>query len=284
MHVRRLAGDLRFDRGSIRARDLAIETDRTKLVTSISYSGPRETAARHLAQCRAPVAAGDRPIFPPARDYQARACRRRESARDARCAEHGRQRRLVCGHGARAAGRSLRQRAEEPRRAARRARRRHGADSQSTPSGRRGSPGRPTSRGRSARRRSISNSPVRMSRASAIRPRTSARRACMSPDSLHARLSALRRQRRRIRRHRDDARDLPFLDAVAAVVVSPRRYVSKLSTCGGCPIGSRCRSSKPQAAGNYTFEAQGRDWTGTRNARRFDRRGGALRVGHAARH
>ncbi len=42
MTVRRLAGDLRFDRGSIRARDLAIETDRTKLVTSIGYSGPQE--------------------------------------------------------------------------------------------------------------------------------------------------------------------------------------------------------------------------------------------------
>ena len=40
MNVRRLAGDLRFDRGSIRARDVAIETDRTKLVTAISYSGP----------------------------------------------------------------------------------------------------------------------------------------------------------------------------------------------------------------------------------------------------
>ena len=38
--VRRLAGDLRFDRGSISARDIAIETDRTKLATAISYSGP----------------------------------------------------------------------------------------------------------------------------------------------------------------------------------------------------------------------------------------------------
>jgi hypothetical protein len=42
MHLRRLAGDLRVDRGSIRARDMAIETDRTKLVTAISYSGPQE--------------------------------------------------------------------------------------------------------------------------------------------------------------------------------------------------------------------------------------------------
>jgi hypothetical protein len=42
MTVRRLAGDLRFDRGSIRARDLAIETDRSKLVAAISYSGPQE--------------------------------------------------------------------------------------------------------------------------------------------------------------------------------------------------------------------------------------------------
>ncbi|HUP40633.1 MAG TPA: translocation/assembly module TamB domain-containing protein, partial [Vicinamibacterales bacterium] len=42
MAVRRLAGDFRFDRGSIRARDLAIETDRSKLVTAISYSGPQE--------------------------------------------------------------------------------------------------------------------------------------------------------------------------------------------------------------------------------------------------
>ena len=42
MRVRRLAGDLRFDRGSVSARDLAIETDRTKLVTSVSYTGPQE--------------------------------------------------------------------------------------------------------------------------------------------------------------------------------------------------------------------------------------------------
>ena len=40
--LRRLAGDLRFDRGSILARDLAIETDRSKLTTSISYTGPKE--------------------------------------------------------------------------------------------------------------------------------------------------------------------------------------------------------------------------------------------------
>lgn len=42
MHVRRLTGDLRFDRGSVRARDVAIETDRSKLVAAISYSGPEE--------------------------------------------------------------------------------------------------------------------------------------------------------------------------------------------------------------------------------------------------
>jgi autotransporter translocation and assembly factor TamB len=42
MAVRRLAGDLRFDRGSIHARDLAIETDRSKLVAAINYSGPQE--------------------------------------------------------------------------------------------------------------------------------------------------------------------------------------------------------------------------------------------------
>ena len=42
MTIHRLTGDLRFDRGSIRARDMAIETDRTKLVTSISYAGPQD--------------------------------------------------------------------------------------------------------------------------------------------------------------------------------------------------------------------------------------------------
>ena len=42
MTVRRLAGDLRFESGSIRARNFAIETDRTKLVTSVSYAGPQE--------------------------------------------------------------------------------------------------------------------------------------------------------------------------------------------------------------------------------------------------
>ena len=42
MDVRRLAGELRFDRGSVRARDLAIETDRSRLATTISYSGPQQ--------------------------------------------------------------------------------------------------------------------------------------------------------------------------------------------------------------------------------------------------
>ena len=40
MNVRGLTADLRFDRGLIRARDVAIETDRTRLVTSVSYGGP----------------------------------------------------------------------------------------------------------------------------------------------------------------------------------------------------------------------------------------------------
>jgi hypothetical protein len=40
--LRSLAADLRFDRGSIHARDVALETDRSKLVTTITYSGPRE--------------------------------------------------------------------------------------------------------------------------------------------------------------------------------------------------------------------------------------------------
>ena len=39
-NVRSLAGDLRFDRGSIVARNLAIDTDRTSLVTTLSYTGP----------------------------------------------------------------------------------------------------------------------------------------------------------------------------------------------------------------------------------------------------
>jgi uncharacterized protein involved in outer membrane biogenesis len=42
MNVRRLKGDLRFDRGSIVARDIAIETDRTDLVTTVTYTGPNE--------------------------------------------------------------------------------------------------------------------------------------------------------------------------------------------------------------------------------------------------
>ena len=42
MNLRKLAGDLRFDRGSIVARDLTIETDRTDLVTTVSYTGPDE--------------------------------------------------------------------------------------------------------------------------------------------------------------------------------------------------------------------------------------------------
>ena len=38
-HVRKLAGDLRFDRGSIAARGLTIDTDRSNLVTTVNYSG-----------------------------------------------------------------------------------------------------------------------------------------------------------------------------------------------------------------------------------------------------
>jgi hypothetical protein len=44
--IRTLAGDLRFDRGAIAAQQVAIETDRSKLLTSVSYSGPD---ARQLA-------------------------------------------------------------------------------------------------------------------------------------------------------------------------------------------------------------------------------------------
>jgi len=42
MTLRRLAGDLRFDRGSIVARDFAITTDRSNLAGAISYAGPQE--------------------------------------------------------------------------------------------------------------------------------------------------------------------------------------------------------------------------------------------------
>jgi len=42
LRLRKLAGDLRFDRGSIAARGLAVETDRTSLVTTINYSGPKD--------------------------------------------------------------------------------------------------------------------------------------------------------------------------------------------------------------------------------------------------
>jgi TamB, inner membrane protein subunit of TAM complex len=42
MTLRRLVGDLRFDRGSIVARDLKIQTDRTDLVTTLTYTGPNE--------------------------------------------------------------------------------------------------------------------------------------------------------------------------------------------------------------------------------------------------
>jgi uncharacterized protein involved in outer membrane biogenesis len=41
-NVRSLVGNLRFDRGTIVARDLAIETDRSKLTTMVSYLGPSE--------------------------------------------------------------------------------------------------------------------------------------------------------------------------------------------------------------------------------------------------
>lgn len=40
--IRKLSGDLRFDRGSIAARDLRIETDRSNLATTLSYSGPED--------------------------------------------------------------------------------------------------------------------------------------------------------------------------------------------------------------------------------------------------
>jgi TamB, inner membrane protein subunit of TAM complex len=40
--LRKLEGHLRFDRGSIVARDLVIQTDRTNLVTTVTYTGPQD--------------------------------------------------------------------------------------------------------------------------------------------------------------------------------------------------------------------------------------------------
>ena len=57
MTLRRLAGDLRFDRGSIRARDLAIETDRYEAGHRDQLQRSGGAAARHPARCRAPGSA-----------------------------------------------------------------------------------------------------------------------------------------------------------------------------------------------------------------------------------
>ncbi len=130
MKVRRLAGDLRFDRGSIRARDLAIETDRTKYGDGHHLQWAAGAAARASARCRATVAARDRPVFPTARQNQPRARGYGEGERHARRTQHGRRGHIVCGYCARTARRSFRRRHEKPRRAARREQRRHGAHSQ----------------------------------------------------------------------------------------------------------------------------------------------------------
>ena len=42
MNVRNLVGDLRFDRGSIDARGVKVQTDRSAVVTTIRYAGPQE--------------------------------------------------------------------------------------------------------------------------------------------------------------------------------------------------------------------------------------------------
>ena len=95
--------------------------------------------------------------------------------------------------------------------------------------------------------------------------------------------AALRRQRRRVWRERDDARDVPFRHAVAAAVVSARRHVPE---------------SRHAAAARSTLDAEARDagrrqlyvrgsgarLDAARHARRLDGRGRALRAGHAARH
>ena len=53
MNIRKLAGDLRFDRGSIVARALTVQTDRTDLVTTVSYTGAAERVLDvHLAADR----------------------------------------------------------------------------------------------------------------------------------------------------------------------------------------------------------------------------------------
>ena len=128
-------------------------------------------------------------------------------------------------------GRSFRRRLEEPRRAARRERRRHGAHSQPRrmEDARHGAgrlhvdvqPGRDRFQVCRAARRGLWLPRGERARAGRVSSPSTRRRSRGTGPA------AFRRERRSLWRHGDDARRVPLLDAVAAAVVSPRRHVSR---------------------------------------------------------
>ncbi len=129
--VRSLAGDLRFDRGSIAVRNLAIRTDGSKLVTAVSYSGPKERLLEiDLDAERLSLPEIGR-YFRPLANITLEPCGRCHRAWNTGRTLHEGRRRLICRLGRGAAGRTLRRRIEELGRASRRARRGHGANPQS---------------------------------------------------------------------------------------------------------------------------------------------------------
>ena len=118
MTLRQLEGDLRFDRGSIVARDLKIQTDRTDLVTTLTYTGPNERQLEiHLDADRLSLPELGR-YFRPVANLKLEPAVDVRATWHARRAEDGRQRRVVGRNGQRAAGRTFRQRPQERRRAA----------------------------------------------------------------------------------------------------------------------------------------------------------------------
>ena len=222
MNVRKLAGDLRFDRGSITRATWRLKPIGPVSSRRLLTRARTERAARRRASRGSPVAAGSGPLLPAAGRHQARAGGRRSGERHARRAEDGGQRRVL-GRQLRA-GRSSAISAwtQESRGHARRQQRRHGADSEP----RRVEDARD---GQADFKWVFSPARINFKFAgphvegfgySAANVRA---KGIYEPRSVEVRC-----ERRRLRRQRNHARDVSFRHARAAAFVFARRHVQNL--------------------------------------------------------
>ena len=248
MAVRRLAGDLRFDRGSIRARDLAIETDRSKLVTAITYSGPQEKLLDITLDAERLSLPEIGRYFKPLATITLEPAVDHHRERHARRAQHGRERRVVRRHGARTARGAVRQGSKSL------GGRLDVSDVDMAPILNRVEwktrvTGQADFTGPSTPPRSISNLRARMLKVS-VPGRQRARTRASMKSAARRRTprtggAAVRCERRLLWRQRYDARDIPFRHAVATVVVSARRHIPQ-SRYAAVAESPRCPSSTPR--------------------------------------